>query len=72
MEGRIKPSRCPSAREDSLRSAGINQLWGPSRHTAGHNIAGYHYDPDRVIVELYTEMDQFIPELGFHEPRPLA
>src|SRR5258705_1595382 len=37
---------------------------------AGHNIAGYHYDPDRVIVELYTEMAQFIPELGFHEPSP--
>jgi catechol-2,3-dioxygenase len=55
---------------DNLRAAGINQLWGPSRHTAGHNIAGYHYDPDKVIVELYTEMDQFIPELGFHEPRP--
>jgi catechol 2,3-dioxygenase-like lactoylglutathione lyase family enzyme len=55
---------------DSLRAAGINQLWGPSRHTAGHNIAGYHYDPDNVLVELYTEMDQFMPELGFHEPRP--
>lgn len=23
-----------------------------------------------MIVELYTEMDQFMPELGFHEPRP--
>jgi catechol 2,3-dioxygenase-like lactoylglutathione lyase family enzyme len=55
---------------DNLRAAGVRQLWGPSRHTAGHNIAGYHYDPDKVIVELYTEMDQFIPELGFHEPRP--
>jgi len=55
---------------DSLRAAGINQLWGPSRHTAGHNIAGYHYDPDKVIVEFYTEMDKFIPELGLHEPRP--
>jgi catechol 2,3-dioxygenase-like lactoylglutathione lyase family enzyme len=55
---------------DNLRAAGINQLWGPSRHTAGHNIAGYHHDPDKVLVELYTEMDQFIPELGFHEPRP--
>jgi catechol 2,3-dioxygenase-like lactoylglutathione lyase family enzyme len=55
---------------DNLRAAGIKQLWGPSRHTAGHNIAGYHYDPDKLIVELYTEMDQFIPELGFHEPRP--
>jgi catechol 2,3-dioxygenase-like lactoylglutathione lyase family enzyme len=55
---------------DKLRSAGFNQLWGPSRHTAGHNIAGYHYDPNGVMVELYTEMDVFIPELGIQEPRP--
>ena len=55
---------------DNLRAAGVKQLWGPSRHTAGHNIAGYHYDPDKLIVELYTEMDQFVPELGLHEPRP--
>jgi catechol 2,3-dioxygenase-like lactoylglutathione lyase family enzyme len=55
---------------DTLRAAGIKQLWGPSRHTAGHNLAGYHHDPDKVMVELYTDMDQFIPELGIHEPRP--
>ena len=35
-----------------------------------HNLAGYHHDPDNVLVELYTEMDVFIPELGLHEPRP--
>lgn len=55
---------------DILTRAGVNQLWGPARHTAGHNIAGYHYDPNQVMVELYTEMDVFIPELGIQEPRP--
>jgi catechol-2,3-dioxygenase len=66
----LKDTAYHAVAADSLRAAGVKQLWGPSRHTAGHNIAGYHYDPDKVIVELYTEMDQFIPELGFHEPRP--
>ena len=66
----LKDTAYHAVAADSLRSAGVNQLWGPSRHTAGHNIAGYHYDPDKLIVELYTEMDQFIPELGLHEPRP--
>jgi catechol 2,3-dioxygenase-like lactoylglutathione lyase family enzyme len=55
---------------DALRAAGVNLLWGPSRHTAGHNIAAYYRDPNKVMVELYTEMDQFIPELGMCEPRP--
>jgi hypothetical protein len=55
---------------DTLRAAGVKQLWGPSRHTAGHNLAGYHHDPDKVMVELYTEMDTFIPELGMCEHRP--
>jgi catechol 2,3-dioxygenase-like lactoylglutathione lyase family enzyme len=55
---------------DALRKAGVKTLWGPARHTAGHNIAGYHYDPDRVLVELYTDMDVFIPELGMCEARP--
>ena len=59
-----------TAAADTLRKAGFNQLWGPSRHTAGHNIAGYHYDPNQVMVEFYTEMDVFIPELGIQEPRP--
>jgi catechol 2,3-dioxygenase-like lactoylglutathione lyase family enzyme len=66
----LKDTSYHAVAADNLRAAGINQLWGPSRHTAGHNIAGYHHDPDRVLVELYTEMDQFVPELGFHEPRP--
>ena len=53
---------------DALREKGIKTLWGPSRHTAGHNIAGYHYAPDQVLIELYTELDVFIPELGICEP----
>jgi catechol 2,3-dioxygenase-like lactoylglutathione lyase family enzyme len=55
---------------DALRAAGVSLLWGPSRHTAGHNVAAYYYDPNKVMVELYTEMDTFIPELGMCEPRP--
>jgi catechol-2,3-dioxygenase len=59
------PSAC-----DRLSHAGTPTLWGPSRHTAGHNLAAYHYDPERVLIELYTEMDVFIPELGMCEARP--
>lgn len=45
-------------------------VWGPSRHTAGHNIASYHHDPELNLIELYTEMDQYIPELDIFDPRP--
>lgn len=55
---------------DNLRAAGCPQIWGPARHTAGHNLAGYHKDPNQVTIELYTEMDVFIPELDMQEPRP--
>lgn len=55
---------------DTLREAGVPVRWGPSRHTAGHNLAGYHFDPDNVLVELYTDMDQFIPQLNMCEARP--
>lgn len=55
---------------DHLRAAGIKTLWGPSRHTAGHNLAAYHHDPDRTMIELYTDMDVFVPELGICQPRP--
>ena len=44
--------------------------WGPSRHTAGHNLASYHYGADRLLVELYTDMDVYLPDLGSFEPRP--
>lgn len=55
---------------DHLGSHNIPILWGPSRHGAGHNIATYHRDPDGNMIELFTDADVFIPELGIFEPRP--
>ncbi|MGG0175816.1 VOC family protein [Gottfriedia acidiceleris] len=55
---------------DLLVQNNIPILWGPSRHTAGHNIASYHHDPDKHIIELFTSMDIYLPELGYMEPRP--
>lgn len=55
---------------DILMQHDIPTIWGPSRHTAGHNIASYHLDPDQNIIELYTDMDKYIPELNMMEPRP--
>jgi len=66
----LRDSSCHVIAADALRVAGVNLLWGPSRHTAGHNVASYHHDPDKVMVEFYTEMDAFVPELGMSEPRP--
>lgn len=58
------------ASSDILARQGLSVLWGPSRHTAGHNIATYHHDSDGNVIELYTEMDVYIPELDIFEPRP--
>jgi catechol-2,3-dioxygenase len=66
----LRESSCHTIAADALRAAGIKLLWGPSRHTAGHNLASYHHDPDKVMIEFYTDMDTFIPELGMCEPRP--
>ena len=55
---------------DRLIAGGVPTKWGPSRHTAGHNVAAYHYDPDNTLIELYTDMDVFVPELGMCQPRP--
>ncbi len=55
---------------DQLAKAQRPILWGPSRHTAGHNYASYHFDPDRTLIELYTDMDIYLPEVGYFEPRP--
>ncbi|MEX0405033.1 VOC family protein [Aquibium sp. LZ166] len=55
---------------DRLIAGGVPTKWGPSRHTAGHNVAAYHYDPDKTLIELYTDMDVFMPELGMCQPRP--
>jgi catechol-2,3-dioxygenase len=46
-------------------------VWGPARHTIGHNCASYHHNPDGLMVELYAEMDQMLDEeLGYFDPRP--
>ncbi len=55
---------------DHLGRNEIPILWGPSRHGAGHNIATYHRDPDGNMIELFTDADVFVPELGIFEPRP--
>jgi catechol-2,3-dioxygenase len=55
---------------DLLSAHQIPIVWGPARHTAGHNLASYHFDPDRVLVEFYADMDILVPELGCFEPRP--
>lgn len=55
---------------DILSRNGTPTQWGPSRHGASHNIAAYHYDPDQVLIEFYTQMDVYLPALGIQEPRP--
>lgn len=55
---------------DILGKAGRPILWGPARHTAGHNLASYHFAPGRYLTELYAELDVFVPELNAFEPRP--
>lgn len=55
---------------DVLHAHKVPVVWGPFRHTAGHNIASYHHDPELNLIELYTEMDQYIADLGIFEPRP--
>ena len=55
---------------DFLAQRHVPTLWGPARHTAGHNIASYHYGADGALIELYNDMDVFLPDLGYCEPRP--
>ena len=55
---------------DHLTRHDTPTLWGPARHTAGHNIASYHHGADGAVIELYNDMDVFLPELGYCEPRP--
>lgn len=46
-------------------------VWGPARHTIGHNCASYHHNPDGLMIELYAEMDQMLDEeLGYYDPKP--
>ncbi|MBR9840852.1 MAG: glyoxalase/bleomycin resistance/extradiol dioxygenase family protein [Rhodobacteraceae bacterium] len=55
---------------DLLAKRNIPLVWGPARHTAGHNYASYHYDPDHTLIELYADMDVYLPDVGYMEPRP--
>ena len=55
---------------DLLTRAQVPTLWGPARHTAGHNVASYHHGADGALIELFNDMDVFVPELGYCEPRP--
>lgn len=55
---------------DLLTRHDMPTLWGPARHTAGHNVASYHHGADGAVIELYNDMDVFVPELGHCEPRP--
>jgi len=66
----LKGNAAHAVAADALRKDGVPIQWGPSRHSAGHNLASYHFDPDYLLIELYTDMDVFIPELGIMEARP--
>jgi catechol 2,3-dioxygenase-like lactoylglutathione lyase family enzyme len=56
---------------DELHKHGIELLWGPVRHGAGHNIATYHVNPEDHVVELCAELDRMSNEaLGYFDPRP--
>jgi len=54
---------------DKLTRNGRPVVWGPSRHTTGHNLASHHYGADGLLVEFYTDMDVFLPDLDSFEPR---
>ncbi len=56
---------------DALGARRVPLIWGPGRHTVGHNIYTYHLDTDSQIVELYTELDRMSDEAAGHwDPRP--
>jgi catechol 2,3-dioxygenase-like lactoylglutathione lyase family enzyme len=56
---------------DFLAKRDIRLVLGPIRHIIGHNVATYHKNPDGILIELFTELDQMKDEeLGYFEPRP--
>jgi len=56
---------------DLLGQNRIKVIWGPGRHSVGHNLFLYHRDPDDHIIEFYAELDQMADEaLGYFEARP--
>ncbi|WP_043837849.1 VOC family protein [Muricoccus aerilatus] len=63
---------------DALGAQRIPLIWGPGRHTVGHNLYTYHHDPDGQIVELFAELDRMSDEAGgawdqrpWHQETPL-
>jgi catechol-2,3-dioxygenase len=56
---------------DALGHSGVELIWGPGRHSAGHNVFTYHHNPDGQIVELFTQLDTMSDEAsGCFDPRP--
>ena len=56
---------------DYLAKKDIRLVLGPIRHIIGHNIAIYHKNPDGILIECFTELDQMKDEeLGYFDPRP--
>jgi catechol 2,3-dioxygenase-like lactoylglutathione lyase family enzyme len=56
---------------DFLAKKQIRMILGPIRHIIGHNIATYHKNPDDLLIEFFTELDQMKDEcLGYFDPRP--
>lgn len=45
---------------DRLARSGSRLAWGPLRHGAGSNIAGYYVDPSGGGVELYADLEQIV------------
>lgn len=65
----LRSSEHQAMAADVLSQFGVKTEWGPSRHTAGHNIASYHYAPDGALIEFYNDMDIYLPELNMMSPR---
>jgi catechol 2,3-dioxygenase-like lactoylglutathione lyase family enzyme len=56
---------------DLLARERIAVVWGPLRLGPGHNVAAFHRNHDRHVVEFYAELDQMKDEaLGYFDPRP--
>lgn len=56
---------------DLVGQNGGKIIWGPGRHSVGHNMFAYHRDADDHIIEYYCELDQMQDEsLGHYVPRP--
>jgi catechol-2,3-dioxygenase len=55
---------------DELGRNGVDLIWGPGRHGAGHNIYTYHRDPGGHMIELFTQLDVMDEAAGRFEPRP--